>query len=142
METSKATVCYINQVASDTQAAQINLIIHQQTDLPPGKNNKKQKSFKSRPSSHKRYSSENNQHQVPPFKKKFDPNQAHSIKDRSSKCGDSKHIEGFKCPARKFQCKTCKNMDILPASVTRKNQFLSSPEHPRGISNKLDRYTY
>ena len=27
-------------------------------------------------------------------------------KDRCSKCGDSKHMEGFKCPARRFQCKT------------------------------------
>ena len=28
-------------------------------------------------------------------------------RDRYSKCGDPKHVEGFKCPARKFQCKTC-----------------------------------
>ena len=37
-----------------------------------------------------------------PIKKRFDPNQAHQRKDRCSKCGDSKHIEGFKCPARKL----------------------------------------
>ena len=39
----------------------------------------------------------------------FGPNQAHQRRDRCSKCGDSKHIEGFKHPARKFQCKTCNN---------------------------------
>ena len=44
---------------------------------------------------------------MPPHKKRFHHNQAHQIIDGCSKCGDSKHIEGFKCPARKFQCKTC-----------------------------------
>ena len=79
---------------------------HQRTDLPPSKSKQKQQSVKSRSKSHQRYSSEHKQ-QVPPYKKKYDPNQAHSVKDRCSKCGDSKHIEGFKCPGRKFQCKTC-----------------------------------
>ena len=37
MEASKATVRHIKLVASDLQAAQINLLRHQQTDLPPGK---------------------------------------------------------------------------------------------------------
>ena len=22
-------------------------------------------------------------------------------------CGDSRHVEGFKCPAKKYQCKSC-----------------------------------
>ena len=44
---------------------------------------------------------------MPPYKKKFDSKQAHSRKGRFSKCGDSKHLEGFKCPAKKFQCKAC-----------------------------------
>ena len=105
MEASKATMCHIKQVASDLQAAQINQMRHQCRDLLPSKHKKKQ-SFKSRPPSHKRYSSEHSQ-QVPPYKKKFDPKQAHTRKDRCSKCGDSKHVEGFKCPAKKFQCKTC-----------------------------------
>ena len=43
------------------------------------------------------------------YKKRFDPNQAPQKRDRCSKCGDSKHIVGFKYPARKFQCKTCNN---------------------------------
>ena len=38
---------------------------------------------------------------------KFYPNQAHSRRDKCHKCGDSKHIEGFKCPARKYQCRNC-----------------------------------
>ena len=40
-------------------------------------------------------------------RKQFDPQEAHKRKDRCSKCGDSKHVEGFKCPVKKFQGKTC-----------------------------------
>ena len=28
-------------------------------------------------------------------------------KERCQKCGDSIHIEGFQCPAKKFQCTSC-----------------------------------
>ena len=98
MVPSKATVHHIKQ------AAQINLMRHQCTDLPPSKHKKKQ-SFKSRLPSHKWFSSE---HQtVPPYKKKFDPKQTHTRKDRCSKCGVSRHVEGFKCPAKKFHYETC-----------------------------------
>ena len=104
MGASKVTACHLKQVASDPQVAQINLRRHQCADLTPS-NNKKKHSLKSR--QHKRYSSEHNQHQVPPYKKKFDPKQALARKDRCSKSGDSKHVEGFRYPAKQFQCKTC-----------------------------------
>ena len=41
METPKETARYIKQVASDLEAAQINLLRHQQTVLPQGKHKKK-----------------------------------------------------------------------------------------------------
>ena len=75
-EASKATMCHIKQVASDPQASQINLMIHQSTDFPPSKN--KRKAFKSRPPSQKQYT---NEQQVPPYKGKFDPKQSHSSKE-------------------------------------------------------------
>ena len=102
METSKVTVWHIKQVASDPQAAQINLMRHQQTDLPPSKH--KRKVFQSRPWSYKQSTSGQ---PVPPYKRRYDPKQAHTSKDRCSKCVDSKHVEGFKCPAKKYQCKSC-----------------------------------
>ena len=34
MESSKSTACHIKQVASEPQAAQVNLMRHQRTDLP------------------------------------------------------------------------------------------------------------
>ena len=41
LESSKATACHIKQVAGDPQAAQINLLRHQHTELPAGKYKKK-----------------------------------------------------------------------------------------------------
>ena len=46
MESSKATVCNIKQVAGDTQAMCINLLRHQYTELPAGKYKKKRSSVK------------------------------------------------------------------------------------------------
>ena len=90
MEASKATAWHIKQVASDPQAAKINLMRHQWTDLPQSKN--KGKALKSRPPSQNHHTSER---QVPPYKRKFDTKQAHTSKEMCSKCGDSRHVEGF-----------------------------------------------
>ena len=126
METSKATAYHTKQVASDPQVAQVSLMRHQRTDLPPSKHKKKSQSFKSRPQSHKRYLGEHNQHQVLPYKKKFDPKQVHSRKDRCSMCRDSKHVEGFKCPARKFQCKTCNKYENFTSLCYKKSVSFKS----------------
>ena len=39
------------------------------------------------------------------YKRRFDPEQTRE--DRCTKCGDSLHREGFRCPAIKYQCKIC-----------------------------------
>ena len=105
MESSKSTTRHIKAVASDPQAVQVNLMRHQRTDLTPSKSKQKQHSNKQRLKSQKRYSNEHKD-QRPPFKK-FNLSQVHKRRDRCSKCGASKNVEGFKCPARKFQHKTC-----------------------------------
>ena len=133
MESSKSTTKHIKTVASDPQAAQVNLMRHQRTDLPPSKAKWKQHSHKSRSKSHQRYSSEH-KNQRPPCKK-FDPSQLHKRRDRCSKHGDSNYVEGFKCPARKYQCKT--NMIIFPVCVTKSNHLLN-PETLKHISCKQE----
>ena len=94
-----------------------------ETELQPTKAKWKQHSHKSRSKSHKRYSSEHkNQRQS--FKK-FDPCQAHKRRHRCLNYGDSKHLEGLKCPARKFQCKTCNKYGHFSACATRSNHLLN-----------------
>ena len=41
------------------------------------------------------------------YKKILDPKLVHKNKDRCNKCGDSAHLEGFQCPVKKNQCKSC-----------------------------------
>ena len=137
MESSKSTTRHIKQVASDPQVAQVNLKRHQRTDLPPRKNKWKDHSHKLRSKSQKRYSSEH-KNERPPIKK-FDPSQTHK-RDRCSKCGDSKHVEGFKCPSRKFQCKTCNKYGHF-TSLCYKKKVLLSQETPRHISCKWEVFT-
>ena len=69
MESSKSTTRHIKQVASDSQVTQVNLMMHQRTDLPPSRSKWKQHSHKSRSKSQKRYSSED-KNQGPLNKKK------------------------------------------------------------------------
>ena len=40
-------------------------------------------------------------------KKHYDNRTVHKSKDRNNNCGDSTHVKGFSCPAKKYQCKVC-----------------------------------
>ena len=97
LESSKATARHIKQATSNVQAAQINLLQHQRTELAhkKKKGHKRKQHFKSKDGK-------------PPQKKLFNPSEAHSSSDRCSKCGDTKHAKGFACPAKKYLCKACK----------------------------------
>ena len=71
------------------------------------------------------------QQQVPPYRRKFDPKQAHRSKDWCSKCGDSRHVEGFKCPAKKYQCKSCHKKGHF-TNLCLKKQVPFKPKAPKG----------
>ena len=106
MEGSNAIACHIKQVAGYPQAVQINLMRHQHTEMPSGKHKKRKPFVKPKQSSHKNAVEKNPQ--VSSYNKKsFDPRNMKKNKDRFSKFGDSTHVEGFQCPAKKFQCKAC-----------------------------------
>ena len=124
MESLTTTARHIKAVASDPQVAQINLMRHQRIDLPPSKSKRKQHSHKQISKSQKRYCNEH-KNERPPFKK-FDPSQAHKRRDRCSKCGDPRYVEGFKCPARKFQCKSCNKYGHLTSLCYKKKVSLKS----------------
>ena len=130
LESSKATACHIKQVAGDPQAVQINLLRHQCTELPAGKYKKKRPHVKPKQSNHKQQSSENYQVQAQ-HKKRFDPKSAHNNKDRCSKCGDTAHIEGFQCPAKKYQCKACHKFGHFTSMCFQKKQANFKPRRPK-----------
>ena len=65
---------------------------------------------------------------MPPYKK-FDPKQAHTSRDRCSKCGDSRYVESFKCPAKKYQCNSCDKYGHF-TSLCYKKQVSFKPRAP------------
>ena len=70
---------------------------------PPSKHKKRKSFVMPRLPSHKNDISDRQSH----YKKIFDPKNVYKNKERCQKCVDSNHIEGFQCPAKKFQCKSC-----------------------------------
>ena len=78
LESNKATAQHIKQATSNAQAAQINLLTHQWTELT----HKKKKG-------HKRKQHFKSKEGKPPCKKHPHPSQAHGSQDCCSKCGDT-----------------------------------------------------
>ena len=130
MESPKATLQHIEQVAGDPQAAQINLLRHQCTELPAGKYKKKRSSLKPKQSNHKQHGSESYQVQSQ-HKKCFDAKSAQQNKDRCSKCRDTAHIEGFQCPAKKYQCEACHKFGHFTSLCFQKKQASSKSKRPK-----------
>ena len=121
MESSKATVRHIKQVASDPQTAQSNLMRHQHKDISASKH--KMSFVKPRPPSDKNDASDRQNN----YKKSFDAKNVYKNKERYQKCWDSNHIEGFQCSAKKFQCKSCHRYGHLPSLCYQKKQASFKP---------------
>ena len=99
-------------MSSDPQATQVNLMRQQWIELPANKAQRKQ--FKKNESRPKNMGYSNEDHHQAHFKKndyetkkKCNQRLILQSEDRCHKCGDSKHIEGFQCSARKYQCRNC-----------------------------------
>ena len=78
---------------------------------------------------HKHQGNEGYHPQVQP-KKRFDTKGVHNDKSRCSKCGDTVHIEGFQCPAKKYQCKACHKFGHFTSMCYQKKQAPSKHRKP------------
>ena len=127
LDSSKATARHIRQVAGDPQASQINLMHRRYTELLTDKNKNRKQGVKPKQSHHK-----NVEHPAPSqYKRSFHPKLLHKYKDRCSECGDSSHLEGFQCPAKRFQCKTCHKFGHFTSLCYQKNQQKQAPYKSR-----------
>ena len=125
-KSSKATTRHIMQIAVEMQATQIHLMRHQCIELSYGKFKKQKSQAKPRPMQNKNAE----QKQSSYHKKSFDPRNAHKQKDRCSKCGDSTHLEGFTCPAKRYQCKNCHNLGTSQSLCFMKGQQKQADHKP------------
>ena len=130
MESSKATAHHIKQVAGDPQTGQINLMRHQGKEISGGKHKKRNSFVKPKQPSHKNVVHENAQASGY-NKKSFDPRNMLKNRDRCSKCGDSTHVEGFHCPAKKFQYKGCHKFGHFTSLCYQKKQVPFKSRRPK-----------
>ena len=129
MERSKATAKHIKQVANEPQANQVHLMRHQCTELLINKLQRKQRKYlKSRQATNKHYQEDKQRERMPQAqKRKYDNYQAttsqekYASEDRCKKCGDSPHIEGFRCPTNRYQCKNCHKFGHFCSLCYKKN---------------------
>ena len=49
--------------------------------------------------------------------------ETHVSPERYKKCGDSQHVEGFRCLASKYQCKNCDKFGHFSSVCYKKGQF-------------------
>ena len=105
LESSQSRARHIKKMSSEPQANQIHLLRHQRIDLPPSKFQSKQnKKFKQRQPLNQKYQEDQYRERRPQAKERFYKNsQEHiSSENRCTKCSDSPHIEGFRCPAQQI----------------------------------------
>ena len=125
LESTQATAKYMRQVTKDPQATQVNLLRHQRTELPPSTFQRKQnKRYKSRQPPNKQYQEDKYKERMPQANGRHHKNQKEhtSPEDRCNKCGDTPHIEGFRCPTNRFQCKHCHKFGHFRKLCYKKNE--------------------
>ena len=98
---------------------------HQHTELPPSKFQRKLKEhYKSRQDTSKQHYHNEEKQRGPPVHKKYE---AHASPDRCKKCGDSQHVDRFRCTASKYQCKNCHTFGHFSSLCFKNKEF----EHKR-----------
>ena len=121
MESSKATAKHIRQVAGDLPVAQIQLMHHQCTQLPA-------RNYPSRKQTSTAWRKLQNHKppEIPTSWKLSDLQKPDVHSNRCTRCGDTLHVKGFQCPARKFQCKICHRFGHFTTVCYQKSQQSSN----------------
>ena len=140
LESSKSTAKHIKQVSNETQATHVNLLRHQCTELSPNKYQRKQRKFKPRSNNHKYQQGERKTERLPQEYEKF-KQEHNNQEERCHKCGDTPHIEGFRCPKSRHQCKYCSKIGHFSHLCFKKKQantYKKGPRNPNAYQLKVE----
>ena len=138
MECSKVSTWHIKQVASDPQAAQINLIRHQHTDLLASKHKKKKSFVKPRPPSHTLMQVTDNKdlHTTP--RRALMPRMCTRTKRNVRSVEIHFILKVSSVQQRNFNASLATSMDTLQAYVMKRNKLHSSQANQRLICCKWE----
>ena len=125
LESSKATVRHIKQVSGEPQATQ-NQFTASPEDRATSTQVQKKKSHAKPRQGNSKLLCRNDPHQgqkmkgnhFPPRSNRLPPSNNHN---RCSKCGNTAHQEGFRCPAKSISARYVINLYILPVNVSKRN---------------------
>ena len=138
MKSSKATAYHIKQVAGDSQAAQINLLRHQHTELSAGKYKKNKSSNKSRQSSRILVI------RIPKCHASTIKGLMSRMPIRTKKGVQSVEIpsmwKAFNALQRNTSIKLATSLGTLPAFATRKRKLHTNPGSQRCTNYKQGQY--
>ena len=132
---------HIKQVSAEHQAAQINLLHHQSTELPQHRYKKKKSHTKPRQGNSKLLC-RNDLHQGQKIKGNHFPSTSNrpphsSNHNRCSKCGDTSDQEGFTCQRKSISARDVINLGTLQANVFKRNNThnrnTDNPKHTRNM---------
>ena len=134
----------MRQVTKDPQTTQVNLLRHQRAELPPSKFQRKQnKRYRARQTPNKPYQEDKYKERMPQTKESFhkNPQEHTSPEDRCNKCGDTSHVEGFRCPASRFQCKHCHKFRNFIKLCYKKNEseYKKNTRQPKALQLMVGR---
>ena len=142
LESSKSTAKYIKQASNEPQAAQVHLLKHQCTELPPNKHQRNQRKSKPKPFKY-RYQQEEKEIDRPPQEHEKCRPEQNKQAERCHKCGDTPHMEGFRCPASRHRCKHCSKIGHFSHLCFRKKQegtYKKNPRNPMAHQLQIGRY--
>ena len=137
LESSKSTARHIRKMSSEPQAAQVNLLRHQRTEISPNRAQRKWfRKNKFRPKTWGTQMKITIKHLTRKMNMKtrryFNQRQILQSEDKCHKCGASKHIEGFQCSARKYQCGNCHNFGHFNSLCYKKQEsYKKRPRSPK-----------
>ena len=111
LESSQSTARHIKKMSNEPHATQINLLRHQRTELPPTKFQRKQNMKDSNKGSLQTRNFQKINTEIENLKQKKDLTAIHKNiqmqKIDAPSVVIALHIEGFRCPASRYQCKYC-----------------------------------
>ena len=121
MDSSKAMAKHIRQVAGDLPVAQIQLMQHQCTHIPT-------RNYPRRKQTSTTWQKLQNHKtpEIPTSWKLSNLQKPDACSNKCTRCGDTLHVKGFQCPARKFQCKICHRFGHFTTVCYHKSQQSSN----------------
>ena len=135
LESSKSTARHIKKVAGESSAAQINLLRHQGTEIPPSKAQRKQNKFRTKPNFKRENHHQANYQPNEVTKKKFNSKEIHQNPEDAINVGIPNMQKDFNALQEHICANNATNLGTSLVFATRnKSPTRRKQAHPKHIN--------